>query len=59
MKTYLNRTQLAARLGVAPKTLAAALKVGTISPDARDGIGKPLFDARKHFTLKIRKKPTP
>lgn len=48
MNTYLNRTQLARLLKVAPKTLADRISRGEIKPDAKDGKKADLFDEAKH-----------
>lgn len=45
MKVFLNRTQLARRLGVAPETLRAKVAERAIVPDAMDGRGADLFSA--------------
>lgn len=48
MRIYLNRTELAALLGIAPRTLALRIADGKIKPDAQDGHGRDLFLKSKH-----------
>ncbi len=48
MKTYLNRSQLARRLGIALATVTRYIADGRIKHDVLDGNGRKLFDASKH-----------
>lgn len=43
MKVFLNRTQLARRLNIAPETLRSRIDAKEIKPDGKDGLGADLF----------------
>lgn len=55
MKVYLNRSQLARLLNIAPKTLALRIAAGKFKPDAKDGLDADLFEKSKHDGSKARK----
>jgi hypothetical protein len=47
MQLFLNRTQLARRLQIAPQTLRNKIKAGVVKADAKDERGNDLFELSK------------
>ncbi|RXZ83001.1 hypothetical protein EBB07_08825 [Paenibacillaceae bacterium] len=58
MKVYFNQNQLAEALGVTRGAIADRLRRGTLTPDAQDAAGKPLWVEKSVRLLQQKKNET-